>query len=264
MWMGETLREKLRVAVQNWQKTLKVGNTYTTQEIKNIGGNGDWIYPSDHCYNKTNKGNLSNAPADRHNFSTFDNIPLFECVAQGKFVYMGENYPYNGICVLADDSLYGEWKNGTFFLSTEQSVATDTAKKNGTPIKQPQEKSNQFNYEKDLRNFLAENLSQIEQGMQLYGMEHPAGGKKRIDILALDNNNDFVVIELKRSEGHTEVIGQISLYMAWVQENLATAEQKVRGIIICNQITENLRLACRGIQNIEPFEYEFTQSIKLK
>jgi hypothetical protein len=85
--MNDSLRPTLLLAVPNWQKALKVGNTYTTGELKKIGGNGDWIFPSDHCYNKTNKGNLRNVFGEHeHNFSTPDNIPLFECVEQGKFI----------------------------------------------------------------------------------------------------------------------------------------------------------------------------------
>lgn len=59
----------------------------------------------------------------------------------------------------------------------------------------------EFAYEKDLQNFLAKNLATIEPGLQLYveegitGVEFPAG-TRFIDILALDRENNYVVIEL--------------------------------------------------------------------
>src|SRR5215213_208133 len=64
--------------------------------------------------------------------------------------------------------------------------------------------SKEFAYERDLKNFLSKNLAIIEPGLRLYeeegitGIEFPVGGRF-IDILALDRNNDYVVIELKVS-----------------------------------------------------------------
>jgi len=45
------------------------------------------------------------------------------------------------------------------------------------------------------------------------GIEFPVGGRF-IDILVLDGNNDYVVIELKVSRGYDRVIGQLMRYMA--------------------------------------------------
>jgi len=120
--------------------------------------------------------------------------------------------------------------------------------------------------ERDLQIFLAKNLQLIESGLKLFeeeditGIEYPAGNG-RIDILAIDKNNDFVVIELKISKGRDRVLGQLSRYLGWVEKNMADG-QKVRGIIICKEISEDLTLACSVIKNeIELFEYEL--SVKL-
>jgi hypothetical protein len=48
----------------------------------------------------------------------------------------------------------------------------------------------------------------------------PAGGRF-IDILAVDENNDYLVVELKVSRGYDRVIGQLLRYMAWVGRHLA-------------------------------------------
>ncbi|MFZ4665357.1 MAG: endonuclease NucS domain-containing protein, partial [Prochlorotrichaceae cyanobacterium] len=86
--------------------------------------------------------------------------------------------------------------------------------------------STEFAYESDLRDYLAKNLQVIEPGLMLYeeegitGVEFPVGGRF-IDILAVDSNGDFVVIELKVSRGYDRVIGQLLRYMAWIQKNQA-------------------------------------------
>ena len=86
--------------------------------------------------------------------------------------------------------------------------------------------SSEFAYERDLQNFLSKNLFVIEPGLRLYedeginGIEFDVGGRY-IDILAMDKNNDYVVIELKVSRGYDRVVGQILRYMAWIEKNQA-------------------------------------------
>jgi len=126
---------------------------------------------------------------------------------------------------------------------------------------------NEFAYEKDLQNFLAKNLNIIENGLTFYmedgisGLEFPVGNRA-IDILAIDRNKDYVVIELKVSRGYDRVVGQILRYIAWIRKNLAEKNQNVRGIIIAREITEDLILACSETQNIELFEYSLSVSLK--
>ena len=123
-----------------------------------------------------------------------------------------------------------------------------------------------FAYEKDLQNFLAKNLSLIEPGLSLYyeeeisGLEFPAGNRF-IDILAMDVRGDYVVIELKVSRGYDRAIGQILRYMAWVKKNHAEEDQQVRGIIVAREISEDLRLACSEIDNVELYEYSLSVTL---
>ncbi len=120
---------------------------------------------------------------------------------------------------------------------------------------------------KDLQNFLVKNLDLIEPGLELYenegitGTEYTAGNRFA-DILATDSDNDLVVIELKVSKGYDRVIGQILRYMAWIEKNLADESQKVRGMIIARQISEDLKLACSKIADVELMEYELSVKIK--
>ena len=125
---------------------------------------------------------------------------------------------------------------------------------------------NTFAYESDLKNFLAKNLTIIEPKLRLYkdegitGIEFPVDGRF-IDILALDEENNFVVIELKVSKGHERVIGQILRYMAWIKKNQADKDQKVRGVIVGREISEDLKLACSYNPQISLFEYELSVSL---
>jgi len=126
---------------------------------------------------------------------------------------------------------------------------------------------NEFAYERDLQHFLAKNLSLIELGLTLYteegitGLEFPVGSRF-IDILAKDKGNNYVVIELKVSRGYDRVVGQILRYMAWIRKNHAEQNQKVRGVIIAREITEDLLLACSETQNVDLFEYNLSVTLR--
>lgn len=118
----------------------------------------------------------------------------------------------------------------------------------------------EFAYERDLQNYLAKNLHRIESGLQLYedddisGLEFPAGGRY-IDILAVDAQGSYVVIELKVSRGYDRVIGQLLRYMSWVEQNMETSKS-VRGIIVAKEITADLKLAASRISGVRLIEYE--------
>lgn len=127
--------------------------------------------------------------------------------------------------------------------------------------------SSEFLLEKDLQRYLAENLECIEPGPRLYededirGIEYEAGGGRRIDILALDRSGAFVVLELKVSRGYDRVVGQLLRYMNWVRKELTEPGQRVRGIIICRAISEDLRLACASIKDVELCEYKLSVTV---
>jgi len=129
------------------------------------------------------------------------------------------------------------------------------------------ESSAKFAYEKDLQNYLAKNLAKIEPGLRLYdeeeitGIEFPVG-RRSIDILAVSATGDLVVIELKVSHGYDRVVGQLMRYMAWIRKNLAEPGQKVRGVIVAREISEDLLLACSELQNVLLLEYEISVSLK--
>ena len=88
-----------------------VQDTFTTYEIKKMvhekhNTNRSSIIPSDYCYNRINFG----IEFDKH---------LFVYLSRGKYQYVGENHPYEGIVYQRPsddtvDSVAGEWKGGIY------------------------------------------------------------------------------------------------------------------------------------------------------
>ncbi|MDR6990456.1 endonuclease NucS domain-containing protein [Luteimonas sp. 3794] len=134
------------------------------------------------------------------------------------------------------------------------------------PVVEASAGSTEFLLERDLQLYLARHLECIEPGLRLYDqddvspLEFDAGGR-RIDILATDRDGGLVAIELKVSRGYDRVIGQLLRYVNWVRHHLAAPGQNVRGIIVCRTITEDLRLACASLREIELFEYQLSVQV---
>ena len=82
-----------------------------------------------------------------------------------------------------------------------------------------------------------------------------------LDILAKDDNNNLVVIELKR-DSTDKTLGQILRYMGWVKENLCRNKQKVRGIIIAESKDNRLDYALKITDDIVFNKMELNVVIK--
>ena len=123
----------------------------------------------------------------------------------------------------------------------------------------------EFALEAHLRDFLAKNLDRIETGLRLYaspernGVEYPVGGG-RIDLLAVDRNGKFVVIELKLSQGRNKTLGQLLYYMGWVDQHLG--EGPCRGFIIASDITGELAIAVARVPGVSLAKYRMSFSIE--
>ena len=172
-----------------------------------------------------------------------------------------------------DDDLFFQIDGRHFRLYDPATDPVPTYDKSGSArpptaegIEEPEGPS-EFAYESDLRDFLAKNPSLIEPGLHLYqeegitGIEFPVGGRF-IDILAVDSQSDLVVVELKVSRGYDRVVGQLLRYMAWIVKHHAEPTQKVRGIIIAREITEDLMLACSALPGVELYEYELSVTLR--
>jgi len=119
-----------------------------------------------------------------------------------------------------------------------------------------------FPIEANLRDFLIKNLKTVKKhNLKLFVDENNREGKEYptdvgfIDILAIDENGDFFVFELKLSRGADRAVGQLLRYMGWIKQNLAK-EKNVKGIIVANKMDEKIKYAVSIIQDITLYEYE--------
>lgn len=122
-----------------------------------------------------------------------------------------------------------------------------------------------FVSEADLRDFLAHNLSVIEPQLKLYEVDGRTGiefrlDQGRIDILAVDIEKKFVVIELKLSKGRNKALGQLLYYMGWVDDNLGRGP--CRGIIVAADISNELATAVKRVPGVSLFRYRVSLSVE--
>ena len=71
-----------------------------------------------------------------------------------------------------------------------------------------------------------------------------------MDILAVDEKGNFVVIEIKR-QATDKTIGQILRYMGWTQEELCKDGKKVTGLIVAERKDIQLEFALKVIPTVK-------------
>lgn len=123
--------------------------------------------------------------------------------------------------------------------------------------REPATTGERFTFEEDLQNFIEENFENISFGGQLriytdssgrQGLYYPTEYGE-IDILAVDENGNYVVFELKRDRAADHVVNQLGRYMQWVEENLALKNNKsVRGIILAHRGSKSLYGAAKALR----------------
>ncbi len=113
--------------------------------------------------------------------------------------------------------------------------------------------------ERDLQEYLSRDLSQLEPGLRLY-TEHELTGREvsteagKIDVLAKDNEDTLVVIELKVNQASYSALGQILSYMASIKNELGA--KCVRGIIIAEDFDKKLGLAVTEVPSVSLVRYK--------
>jgi hypothetical protein len=143
------------------------------------------------------------------------------------------------------------------FLSGRESIPEEE--------EEEQDEDRQFAAESDLRDFLAKNPGCIEKGLHVYhsgdrdGVEFPIDGGF-IDLLCVDQNNSYVVIELKVGKGRNKTIGQLLYYMGWVDKNFGNGP--CRGIIIAKEIPNDLVLAVQRVPGVSLYRYNLSVSVE--
>ena len=95
------------------------------------------------------------------------------------------------------------------------------------------------NGEAALETWLVGNLGRLETGLSLVGSQYQTNEAGRIDILAIDTNEQYVVIELKRDKASDVAMGQLLRYMGWVRMHLAQGES-ARGFVVGDSIDDRM------------------------
>lgn len=171
-----------------------------------------------------------------------------------KFIENKENwgaYFQGGVRQLSEDD---------FRVITEnrRSIPFETPKTEDVIISE-----SQFALEAHLEEFMDKNWRHI-WGTQLEkyqvddqnGRQFPAG-QWSIDFLCFDKQNkDLVVIELKRGKSSDSTVGQVLRYIGWVRENVAQSGQRVRGIIITQEVDDALKYAVKELGNVSVLTYK--------
>ena len=116
--------------------------------------------------------------------------------------------------------------------------------------------------ERDLHTYLSKRVDVIEEGLVLAedGIEYiiDAG---RIDILAMDKNGNYVVIELKAGKAKDNALGQILGYIGCLgmEKEIGTP---IRGILVASEFDPRVVFAVKGLRNIKLVKYQVSFDFK--
>ncbi len=121
-----------------------------------------------------------------------------------------------------------------------------------------------FVLEKYLEDFLVSNWDKTELGKKydIFTDENGTGQQYqtdagRIDILAISKDGrELLIVELKKGRASDVVAGQIARYMGYVMSELASPNQKVRGLIIAREDDAKLIYSLKAIPNVDFYRYE--------
>lgn len=131
-------------------------------------------------------------------------------------------------------------------------------------IENSMESLESFGLESQLEDFIVENWDKLSLGKnyeiikedgEIIGQQYvtPVG---RIDILAKSKDSkEWLVIELKKGKSGDQIIGQTLRYIAWIKENEANEDEKVKGLIITKEQDEKLRYSLKASPDIEAMTY---------
>lgn len=116
--------------------------------------------------------------------------------------------------------------------------------------------------ERAVQNLLKGNLSDyLKRNLKVIGTEYFLGDVGRIDILAEDDMQNLVVIELKVVTPTREVIGQILSYMGAIRAEFPS--KRVEGIIIAPEFDSPTLSAASATSGITLLRLEISWSAKI-
>lgn len=130
--------------------------------------------------------------------------------------------------------------------------------------------------ERHLEELVVNNFEHLFPGWAIYSTDptgsdgaRPTGIRYRtpageIDFLCTDENNNLVVIELKRNRAPDKVVSQLDRYLAWVEQNIARPDQSVRGIIIAKKHGDHVAYSASRRGDIELWTYDLRLTLAPK
>lgn len=124
--------------------------------------------------------------------------------------------------------------------------------------------SNNFSYEKDLKNSMVSQIKDLFPeykifGNQNEGVEYLIEGK-RIDILLEKSSGELLAVELKSGIANFKVFGQISMYLGLLMERFP--ERKIKGCIVAGEIDLSLKSAIKTSNLISLKTYKMKLELK--
>jgi hypothetical protein len=110
--------------------------------------------------------------------------------------------------------------------------------------------------ERDLHSYLANRVGEIENGLSSVedGVEFQTDAG-RIDILAIDNQGQHVVIELKAGKAKDSALGQLLGYMGCIASDPKMNISKVRGVLVASDFDQRVIYAAKGLPNVKLVKY---------
>ena len=94
-----------------------------------------------------------------------------------------------------------------------------------------------------MEEWLVQNLHKLEDGLSLVEEQYQTEDAGRIDILAKDSQQGYVVVELKRDKASDSALGQILRYIGWVRLNLLSNDEMVRGYVVGDRFDDKIAYA---------------------
>ena len=133
-------------------------------------------------------------------------------------------------------------------------------------ISETPEQAQAFGLERHLHDFLVDNWARMdlakewdvysEEGDRLTGFEYPTAIGS-IDLLCKHKREPrWLVIELKRGQTSDSTVGQVLRYIGWIQQKVASAGEKVEGLIIAHTSDQALEYALAPLPNVRLYLYE--------
>lgn len=109
--------------------------------------------------------------------------------------------------------------------------------------------------ERDIHGYLASRLEELEPGLTLHedGVEYRTDAG-RVDILAIDTDQQLVAIEIKAGKAGDRALGQLLGYVGCLSCQEVIRGQ-IRGILVAADFDNRVVYACKNLPNVNLVKY---------